>query len=127
MFDVFLKVCALAGIGAFSVVLLRKYLPEMSVAVNVALVAVLAFLAGGCIKEVIDFVYRLADGAGIEIELIRPLIKTLGISITAKMAGDICRDCGVSAAASYTELVGGAVAVLTAIPLVTALLRQINV
>ncbi len=124
--EVVIKVSALAVLGAIIIVSLRRTLPEMSIIVSVSLVVVLVFGAAGAIGKVISLIYELAEWANIERELVEPLVKTLGISIVARLSSDMCRDSGVAAVASYIELLGGAVAVSFAIPLMFGLLGQIT-
>ena len=124
--EIVIKVSALAVLGAIIIVALRRTLPEMSIIVSVSLVAVLVFGAAGAIGKVISFIYELAEWASIGRELVEPLVKTLGISIVSRLASDMCRESGVTAVASYIELLGGAVAVSLAMPLMFGLLGQIS-
>lgn len=124
--DSLIKVCVIAGIGVFAVSGIRRSLPEMSHAAMLATLLALVFVAAGTIGTVIAFIYELADNAGIGDDLIRPLIKCLGVSIVTKLACDVCRDGGISSAASYIELVGGAVAISIAAPLMMTVLGQIT-
>ena len=123
--EVVIKGSALAVLGAIIIVSLRRTLPEMSIIVSVSLVAVLVFGAAGAIGKVISLIYELAEWANIERELVEPLVKTLGISIVARLSSDMCRESGVVAVASYIELLGGAVAISFSIPLMFGLLGQI--
>ncbi len=124
--EVVLKVCALSIVGAITVVLLRRTLTEMSVAASLVLLGALVFCAAGAIGRVIELVFELAEYAGLSENLLTPLIKALGISIITKLSSDLCRESGVVSAASYIELLGGAVAISFAIPLMFGLLGQIT-
>ncbi len=124
--EIVIKVSAIAVLGAIIVVSLRKTVPELSVTVSIALIGALVFGAAGALGRVVALIYELAKWARIDAELVEPLVKTLGISIVARLASDMCRESGVQSAASYVELVGGAVAVSFAIPLMFGLLGQIT-
>ena len=124
--EVLLKVCALALIGVFSVGALRRTMPEMSVAATVATQLVLIFAASGIIGNVIEFIYDMTSRVGVSDELISPLIKTVGVSIVAKISCDMCRENGLISAASYIEIVGGAVAISFSMPLMLSVLSQIT-
>ena len=65
-------------------------------------------------------------GAGIDRELLSTVLRCVGISIVSRIGCDVCRDAGVSSAASYIELVAGAASVMCAAPLMLAVLRQIG-
>ena len=124
--EVVIKVSVLAMLGAIAIGALRRSLPEMSVVLSITLVSALVFSTAGAILKVITLIFELSDWAGIERDLVEPLVKTLGISIVARLASDMCRESGVSAASSYIELVGGGVAISFSIPLVFGLLGQIS-
>lgn len=124
--EIVIKVSALAVLGAIIIVSLRKTAPEISVTVSIALLAALVFGAAETLGRVVRLIYELAEWARIDADLVEPLVKTLGISIVARLASDMCRESGVQSAASYVELVGGAVAVSFAIPLMFGLLSQIT-
>lgn len=124
--EVLIKVSALAVFGAIIIVSLRRTVPELSVTASVALLAVLVLGAAGALGRVVTLIYDLAAWASIDDKLVEPIVKTLGISIVSRLASDMCRESGVQSAASYVELVGGAVAVSFAIPLMFGLLSQIT-
>ena len=124
--EVVIKVSALAVFGAIIIVSLRGTVPELSVTASVALLAVLVLGAVGALGRVVTLIYDLAAWASIDDKLVEPIVKTLGISIVSRLASDMCRESGVQSAASYVELVGGAVAVSFAIPLMFGLLSQIT-
>ena len=124
--EVVIKVSALAVFGAIIIVSLRRTVPELSVTASVALLAVLVLGAAGALGRVVTLIYDLAAWASIDDKLVEPIVKTLGISIVSRLAADMCRESGVQSAASYVELVGGAVAVSFAIPLMFGLLSQIT-
>ena len=123
--ETLLKVCALSIIGIFMVNGLRRTLPEMSAAATLALILGLVAVAAGVVGKCVVFIYDLAERAGIEETLVTPVMKCVGISVMSKIGGDMCRDNGMSAVASYIELVGGAVAISVSAPLVSAVLQQI--
>lgn len=124
--EVIIKVSVLAMLGAIAIASLRRTLPEMSVVLSVALILALVFSAAGAILKVVALIFELSEWAGVDRELIEPLVKALGISIVARLASEMCRESGVMAASSYIELVGGGVAISFAIPLVFGLLGQIS-
>ena len=124
--EVVIKVSALAVLGTIIIVLLRRTLPEMSVIMSVALTVVLIICTVGAISRVVSLIYELATWASIDRELVEPLVKTLGISITSRLASDMCKESGVLSVASYIELLGGAVAISLAAPLMFGILGQIT-
>jgi len=124
--EVFIKVSALAVVGVVIISVLRRTLPEMSVVASIALMCAAVAGAAGILFETAEFIETLADWANLESEIVLPIIKTLGISIVARIAADVCRESGVFSAASVVELLGGAVAISFAVPLIFGLLGQIT-
>ncbi|MBQ2839986.1 MAG: hypothetical protein IJE70_01415 [Oscillospiraceae bacterium] len=124
--EIVLKVCAIAVVGALSVTVLKRSLSEMAVAATVTTLIVIVLTSAGLIGTVIKLVYELAGRAGISSELLQPLIKCVGISIVTKLGCDVCRDGGVSSAATYIEFVGGAAAIVIAAPLMMTVLDMIT-
>ncbi|MBQ4543941.1 MAG: hypothetical protein II996_00025 [Oscillospiraceae bacterium] len=124
--EIVLKVCVIAVVGALSVTVLKRSLSEMAVAATVTTLIVIVLTSAGLIGTVIKLVYELAGRAGISSELLQPLIKCVGISIVTKLGCDVCRDGGVSSAATYIEFVGGAAAIVIAAPLMMTVLDMIT-
>ena len=120
--DVLIKVIAVGGVGMFCAVMLKKTSPEMSLSAAIATQIVLVGVGAGVIFSAVSFIRELAVRAEIPDELIKPLLKVLGISIITRISCDICKDNGVSAYASYIELCGGALAISFAIPIIMSVL-----
>ena len=121
--ETLLKVCSLSLVGIFTVNGLKRTLPEMSAAATLALLLGLVTIAAGVLGKCVMLISELAEGAGISEKLMTPLMKCVGVSIVSKISGDLCRDSGMSAVASYIELVGGAVAIVIAMPLMLTVLK----
>lgn len=117
-----IKISALAIIGVITVILLRKSLPEMSVVATLAVQTVLGICACGVVSVVFGYISEFAENAGIGEALLKPLFRSVGISVIIKLASDICRDNGASSIASTVELIGGAIALSYSIPLMQMLL-----
>ena len=124
--DIVFKISAIAVIGVLAATVLRHSVPEMSIAVTLAVQFAMAATAIGVLAIILDFLKELSAMAGISQELLAPLLKTMGVSIVTKIACDTCKDGGAAALASYIELVGGAVAVSFSIPLMLSVLRLIS-
>ena len=58
--------------------------------------------------------------------LLTPLYKTVGIALVVKVGGGLCRDAGESALAAALEFAGTVCALLTALPLLRAVLELIT-
>ena len=78
------------------------------------------------LTELLRFLERLAEQSGVSRTLLTPLYKTVGIALVVKMGDGLCRDAGESALAAALEFAGTVCALLTALPLLRAVLELIT-
>ena len=116
------QVTGLCLVGALLAVVVRRGSPEIALLLTLgAAVAVLLFLAGP-IGELLGFLSELGERSGVSQELFVPLYKTVAIALVVKVGGDLFRDAGESALAAVVETAGAVCALLTALPLLRAVL-----
>lgn len=113
---------AVALVGAICLVTLRRQNGEMALLVGIATCAVLLLGVADVLKSVGLLVRELASIAGIENELLRPVLKTAGIAVLIGLTAQICRDAGAGAIAMAAELCGVFCALYAALPLIQAVL-----
>ena len=115
--DMIFRVTGVCLIAAVTALLLKKAVPELALLVTVA-AATLSFLwIGSAVHQLMEFLSSLMKTASVQEELFMPLYKTLGIAMTVKIGGGLCRDAGASGLASTLETVGSFCALLVALPL----------
>ncbi len=124
--ELVLKVFAVAAICGILTAILRRNLAESAFLVMLVSVVVILMLGGSTIRKLLGDLYEISDYGGISRELLKPLFKTLGISIMSKLGCDICRDGGVSGVATCVEFIGGVTALLVSLPLMMSMLKQIS-
>ena len=112
-------------IAALLGLVLRRSSPEVTLLLALAAAAVLLAL-GQPLGELLAFLDSLTAQAGVSAALFRPLYKIVGIALVIKVGGGLCRDAGESALASVLELAGTVCALLTALPLLQAVLELIG-
>lgn len=116
------QAAALCVIAALLALVVRRGSPEAALLLILgATVAVLLSLAGS-LKLLMDFLGELVEESGLSKDLFIPLYKTVGIALVVKLGGSLCRDAGESALASVVETAGAVCALLTALPLLRAVL-----
>lgn len=118
---------ALAGVLASLLgLVIKRNQPEL--ALLLALSALLAILAGALSLwgELRAFMTELTEGTALNEALLSPLVKCLALSVTARLAADVCKDAGSAALASAVELVGAAAGVVVSLPLLRAVLQMIR-
>ncbi len=121
-----LRVAALAVAAALCAVVVRKNVREIGVVVALAAGAVILTLSLDAIGSVRALMDRLGELAGLSPAVLAPVIKTVGIAIVARVASEVCRDAGEGGIASFVEIAGAALALLTALPLLEAVLDTIT-
>lgn len=117
--DIF-KLAALAVTAALCALVLRKQVPELAVALVLAAGALLLGQAVEALATVGGFADTLARTAGLTPQVWRPVWKTAGIGLVAKLAAAVCKDAGEGGVAAFLETAGTALALLTVLPLARA-------
>ena len=121
-----LKAAATGIAGAVIAMLLKRSAPELSFALSVAVSLFGALLALELTAGLSDLLETVQKETGLSPAVIGPVMKCVGVGIVTRLAADICRDAGQSAAASAVELCGAACALVTALPLIRAMLSAVR-
>ena len=119
------RVTALCVVGAILALVLKKASPEQALLLVLCAAAAGLALLGDGLGELTDFLRELGERSGVSAELFIPLYKTVGIGLVVKVGGDLCRDAGGSALASVVETAGAVCALLTAMPMLRAVLEML--
>lgn len=117
-----MQAAVLCVIGALLALVIKRGSPETAMLLTLgAAVVVLGSLAGS-LKELMGFLTELTEQSGLPEALFIPLYKTVGIALVVKVGGNLCRDAGETALSSVVETAGAVCALLTAAPLLRAVL-----
>ena len=120
------KTAAMGIAAALSALLIRRTNPELSAALSLITITILAFTAltaASGVKDVIEEIERLVGGLSV---YLTPVVKCTVIGIVTKLAAELCREASQNAIASGVELAGTMCALGTAIPLILSALRMIG-
>lgn len=118
---------AVTGIaGAVLAMLLKRSAPELGLALSVAVSLLGALLAMELVSGLGDLLATVQEETGLSPAVVGPVMKCVGVGIVTRLSADICWDAGQSAAASGVELCGAACALVTALPLVRAMLSAVR-
>ena len=113
-----LKLAALAVTAALCALVLRKRVPELAVVLVLAAGGLILSQAMEALAGVRGLMDSLARTAGLSPEIWKPVVKTVGIGIVARLAAAVCKDAGEGGVAAFLETAGAALALFTALPLV---------
>lgn len=117
---------AIAGVGlvaAAAAVLLKQYKPEYAMLVSLAAAAL---IFGWILVDLIpafSVMRELMERAALSSEVVKILIKVLGVCCLCELAGQVCREAGQLAIASKIDLAGKVTILLLALPLFRELLE----
>ena len=111
---------AVAFVAAVLSLALKKEQPAFAFLVSACAAAGLLVAVAQQISPLLQWLHGLDSvlpGQGIT-----SLLRVLGIALIAQLAGDICREAGLAAAATASELCGRVLVLLQALPLLQQLL-----
>lgn len=105
---------------------LGKQGKEMGLLLSLAVCCMVGALALSYLKPVVELLEQLQEIAGIEPQMLRILLKAVGIGILGELAGLICTDAGNGALGKALQLLTGAVILWLSIPLIQALIELLS-
>lgn len=112
--------------GAVLTLLIKKTNPELSTVLAFAVCAVIGAVALKAVSSVLEVLELAQLGGALSSAYTAPVLKCVGIGITAKLGSDLCKDAGQSAVASTVELCGAGCALYVSLPLIKTLLRLLG-
>ena len=120
------RLAAAAVAAALCAVVVKQHAREVGAVLAMAAGALLLGAALGAIEEVRALADELGELIGLSPAVLAPVLKTVGIAILTRIAAELCRDAGEGGIAAAAETAGAAAAVLTALPLLRAVLSTIT-
>ena len=120
------RLAAAAVAAALCAVVVKQHAREVGAVLALAAGALLLGAALGAIEEVRALADELGELIGLSPAVLAPALKTVGIAILTRIAAELCRDAGEGGIAAAAETAGAAAAVLTALPLLRAVLSTIT-
>ena len=120
------RLAAAAVAAALCAVVVKQHARGGRAGLALAAGALLLGAALGAIEEVRALADELGELIGLSPAVLAPVLKTVGIAILTRIAAELCRDAGEGGIAAAAETAGAAAAVLTALPLLRAVLSTIT-
>lgn len=124
--DIMLQICGLGILTAVLALVLKRDNAVLGTLLSGACCIMLGIVAVQILQPVIEFLRTLQQTAGLNENLMAPLMKTVGIGILTQIATAICQDAGQAAVAKMVELCGSILALYLSLPLLTAVLSLLN-
>ena len=120
------KVAAAAVAAAVCAVVVRRQAPELGLALTVCAGAVILLYCSGALTAAMQLMDKLVKAGGLSGQVVEPVVKTAGIAIVTRLAADFCRDAQEGGLASAVELAGTALALVTVLPLMSAVVDMLT-
>lgn len=124
--EVFFKAVAVALVAVVVYLLLSKRDKEFATTVTLAVCAMLCCAVAAFIEPVLSFIHKVTNVASLDAQQLGILLRAVGISMIANLAGMICRDAGNETLAKMIELLSAAAVIWLSLPLMQALLELLE-
>ena len=115
------KIVALCLAGTLLLVLLKPARPEYAMLLRLALLLVVFAALLESVGSVVSGTSALMTLVGENGEIVRVMLKALGISLVAQIASDLCKDSGEQTLAGVVELAAKLGILIMALPLAAQL------
>lgn len=125
MGDLF-KLIGAALITAVLVLTVKKQQQALSAVIAVAGCCVCGALLVTLLQPVLSFTEDISVTAGIDSELLSPLLKSLGVGLLTQFSSDICADAGQTALSKLAQVGGTVLCIGISLPLMQAVLTLIR-
>lgn len=112
--------------SAILAVLLKQHCREQSMMIAIAACTAIMVSAASFAASIIDELRDIFSTAGISDNYISLMFKAAAICLITQITSELCRDSGESAIASAAEMWGRGAVTFISLPLVKALLEQIQ-
>lgn len=112
-----------AVVGVTAAVLgavLRRHTPELALLLVLAAGLWMLGVTANALSSALELLEELAGLTGAEDELLRPVVKTVALSLLTRLTAEICRGAGESGIAAFVETAGTVLALGVSLPLIRA-------
>lgn len=123
-----MEIFKIVSIGIISAVLaltLKKYSPQISIAISIIAGIIIFMIVVPKLKTVIDMLYAISQNINLDKIYIEIVLKIIAIAYIAEFGVQICKDAGETAIASKIEFVGKVLIMVVSAPVIIALMELI--
>ena len=118
--EIMVRIAAVAVTAAALGAVLRKHTPEFSLLLALAAGIWMLSLTVDTLGTALELLKELTALTGVEEELLRPVVKTVAISLITRLTAEICRGTGESGIAAFVETAGTVLALGVSLPIIRA-------
>lgn len=112
-----MRAAVVAVVAALLASVLRQSVPQFALALTLTAGVWLLVGAADSLGAVVELMNRLSGMAGVEPQVIQPVLKTAAIAVLARLTGEMCRGAGEQGLAAFVDTAGTMAALGAALPL----------
>ena len=116
-----MKVFILAIVIAFLCMTVKQYKPEYALLCQLCGVIIIFLCILSSLENISGSLREMVSLSGIDVSFLEILLKALAISVISDLASSVCRDSGNNTLANAVELMGRAVIIALALPILKKL------
>ena len=122
----FILIAAGGMVAVILSLLLGKQNKEAAVLLTLVAVCMIAAQVLGYLKPIIDFIYDLANKGQLDGELLKIVMKSVGIGLVAEIAELVCADSGNAAIGKTIQILATVTVLWLSLPLMQGLLEIVQ-
>ena len=124
--EIVIKATVIGVVGAVLTLLIKRTNPEFSTVLSLGICGVIMLMGLTLYSSIAETLELATDNTKLSSADTAPVLKCVGIGITARLGSELCKDAGQSAVASTVEISGALCALYVSLPLIKTLLRMIG-
>lgn len=124
--EIVIKATVIGVVGAVLTLLIKRTNPEFSTVLSLAICGVIMLMGLTLYSSIAETLELATVNTKLSSAYTAPVLKCVGIGITARLGSELCKDAGQSAVASTVEISGALCALYVSLPLIKTLLRMIG-
>ncbi len=124
--DRFLQVVAGVMLAVILGITLSKQGKDWTVLLTLAVCAMVMAVTAEFLQPVLDFVEELRLLGNVDAEILKTLLKAVGIGVLAELAGLICQDSGNAALGKGVQILAAVTVLWLSLPLMQALIELVQ-
>ena len=117
MMEWMIRAAVVAVVAALLASVLRQSVPQFALVLTLTAGVWLLAGAADSLGAVVELINRLSSIAGVEPQVIQPVLKTAAIAVLARLTSEICRGAGEQGLAAFVDTAGTLAALGAALPL----------